>query len=106
MKNEDTTEKILYTTAMKIFHLLAFSPIVGGFWLLMLFFLSFLLVHLLLFAKAGWEAKLGKKPQTNKTEQPAPPPEKKAPEPVYYIVEKKKKRPKNTYSPPREIHFH
>ena len=89
---------------MKTFHLLAFSPVAGGFWLIMLFIFSFLLVHLLLFAKAGWEAKRQKKEPPRQEEKPAPP-EKKQPEPIYYIVEKKKKRPKSAYSPPREIHF-
>lgn len=102
-KNKETTGKIRYTWAMKPFNFLAFSAFAGVFWLIMLFIFCFLLVHILLFAKAGWDAKRTK-PPSQQAEKPVEP-EKKQPEPIYYIVEKKKKRPKSAYSSPREIHF-
>jgi hypothetical protein len=81
--------------------LLAFSLFSGIAGLFVMFAVSFLIVHILLLAKAGWDSK---KPKTEKppvqTEEP-----KKTPAPVYYLVEKRKKRPKNNYSEPREIHF-
>ncbi|MBQ8319265.1 MAG: hypothetical protein IJX81_00120 [Clostridia bacterium] len=89
---------------MKLLPLLTANPSLGAFWLIMLFAFSFFAVHLLLLAKAGWEAKREKREEKSqpptKTEEP-----KKSPAPVYYLVEKKKKRPKSTYSQPREIHF-
>ena len=81
--------------------LLLFSPLGGIIGLLVMLIASFVGVHIFLLAKTGWEIKKTKK------DKPAPPTEKpqKPPEPVYYLVEKRKKRPKNSYSPPREIHF-
>lgn len=81
--------------------LLTFSPFSGVLGLLAMFGVSFLLVHIVLLAKTGWEVK---KPQKPKPEPPKEKPQK-PPEPVYYLVEKRKKRPKNSYSSPREIHF-
>lgn len=81
----------------------SFSPASGVFWLIMLFAFCFFFVHLVLYAKAGWDAVHRKKPTP--TEKPKDAQPEKKPEPVYYIVEKKKKRPKSTFSEPREIHF-
>ncbi len=80
------------------------SPALGGLFLLLLFAGCFLLVHICLLVKIGWNHKSGTS---------APSPEKKAeekpvskpPEPVYYIVEKKRKKPKTSYSEPKEFHF-
>ena len=76
--------------------LLVFSPLGGIIGLFVLLGASFLLVHIFLLAKTGWIAKT--------TQKNASPPQK-PPEPVYYLVEKQKKRTKNSYSPPRQIHF-
>lgn len=81
------------------------SSAVGGFALVGLLILCFVLVHILRLAEIGWK---------HKNERPTPPPQQpeKNPElppraePIYYIVEKKRKpRPKAHYSEPKEIKF-
>ena len=71
----------------------------GGFYLCLLLFLCFVLVHIFKLARIGYRA--GKRLPREK-----PKPEPKTPEPVYYIVEKKKKRAKASYSEPKRISFH
>ena len=94
----------------------------GAFWLILLFVVSFLAVHTVRLAKIGWNyqkrhvtppdkssaEKRGSEPARRdppaKETSEAPAAEK-PPEPVYYIVERKKRRPRETYSPPKEIKF-
>ena len=103
------------------------APLTGAFWLIFLFVVCFLGVHLVRLAKIGWKYQKDRN-DTNRPPQPsertredsssragnppdAPQPEKKdepakgPPEPVYYIVERKRKRTRDSYSPPKEIKF-
>ena len=86
----------------------------GAFWLILLFVVSFLAVHTVRLAKIGWnyQKRHVTPPEKSSAEkrgsEPArrdPPAAEKPPEPVYYIVERKKRRPRETYSPPKEIKF-
>ncbi len=82
-----------YNEAMNV---LSVSSI-GGFYLLLLLTVCFVIVHVGLLAMKGAKS-LGENPPKE-----APPPE-----PVYYIVEKKKKRKvaqKYDYETPKEITF-
>ena len=87
------------------------NPLLGGFFLILLFACCFLLVHIFLLVKIGWEHQTGerkKNPTLENEKQPEKPtekPEKKPPQPVYYIVERKKKKPKNYYTEPKEFRF-
>ena len=84
------------------------SGVNGGLCTLLLFLISFAIVHLAKYAKIGWQAretppKIEPPPQAEppkKEEKPAP-----SSEPIYYIVERKKARTKHRYSEPREIRF-
>ncbi len=67
----------------------------GLLYVILTFFISFILVHLIKLAIVGFLS-TKKKPKN----EPAPPKS----EPVYYIVEKKRAR-KSTYSQPKEIEF-
>ncbi len=71
----------------------------GAVYLVALFLLCVILVHLCKLATIGY--------RTTKRKLPAEPPktEENTKEPVYYIVEKKKKRVKTEYSNPKEIRF-
>ena len=89
--------------------LLLSAQAVGGFFaLLFLFAFCFFGVHILRYAKIGWELQEKPSAEPPKTEEK---PEEKAPasppsqEPVYYIVEKKQRRAKPRYSEPKEIRF-
>ena len=79
--------------------LLAANAALGGLWLVLLFLISFLAVHLVIVVKRGLQA------SAPPPQEPVKPKENKPPEPVYYIVEKKKKRPKTSYGDPKEIKF-
>lgn len=95
------------------------APINGAIWLVVLFLVVFLGVHLVKLARLGIDALPSRKredktsgdsrkpPNTeNARTTPAQPPPDRQPEPVYYIVERKqRRRPKETYSPPKEIRF-
>lgn len=90
--------------------LLTTAPLTGLGALLLLFLLSFLLVHVAKLAFVGYRQ------YKKQDDAPAAPPpeqqEKKAkpkalPAPVYYLVEKKKirKKPKTKYEEPKRINF-
>ncbi len=70
--------------------------VIGLIYVILIFIISFSLVHVIKLAVAGFLS-------IRKKSEPKPAPEKKN-EPVYYIVEKKKQR-RATYSEPREIKF-
>ena len=100
---------MLHTFFLSTTQSLLLSAQVGGFFaLLFLFAFCFFGVHILRYAKIGWELQENTTPEPPKTEEK---PEEKAPanpppqEPVYYIVEKKQRRAKPRYSEPKEIHF-
>lgn len=111
----------LYNESMK--NCLLSAPLSGAFWLIFLFILCFFGVHVVRLAKIGWkyQKRHGEPAPTNSQKREAPdsqPREEKPaapqnaqptsnapPEPVYYIVERKRKRPRETYSPPKEIKF-
>lgn len=71
--------------------------VLGFFYVILLFLISFAAVHFIKLAIVGFKS-IKHKPE------PQPEPEKKEQKPVYYIVEKKRPR-KSTYSAPREIEF-
>lgn len=96
------------------------APINGAIWLVVLFLVVFLGVHLVKLARLGIDALPSRKGEDRKTSgdsqkppntenartTPAQTPPDRQPEPVYYIVERKqRRRPKETYSPPKEIRF-
>ncbi|MBE7088991.1 MAG: hypothetical protein E7370_05730 [Clostridiales bacterium] len=70
--------------------------------MILLFCLSFAIVHLFKLAYVGFLS-IKKLPEPPEKEDEKPKKEKQ-PEPVYYIVEKKRAR-KSTYSEPKEIQF-
>ena len=73
-----------------------------------LFLLCFLLVHILVLLKIGWNAQeKPNKPTQKAQEQEKKPPEPKKTdkEPIYYIVERKRTRPKQNYGEPKEFRF-
>ena len=95
---------------MKIFNrLLITLPAHGFLWLIFLFILCFLCVHLTKLALHGAEIIRKTPPQAPPEKKEEKQEEKKAPaspqEPVYYIVEKKTRRPKSSYSEPKQIRF-
>lgn len=95
------TARIQYTVSMNT---LLTAPAVGGFALVGLLLLCFLLVHILRLAEIGWKHK-NERPTTQPPPEKKPEPPQRA-EPIYYIVEKKRKpRPKPNYSEPKEIKF-
>ena len=96
----------LYNESMK--NCLLSVPLSGAFWLIFLFILCFFGVHVVRLAKIGWkyQKRHGEPAPTNSQKREAPDSQPNAPpEPVYYIVERKRKRPRETYSPPKEIKF-
>ena len=74
----------------------------GAFYLILLFCLSFAIVHLFKLAYVGFLS-IKKLPEPPEKQEEKPENEQKI-EPVYYIVEKKRAR-KSTYSQPKEIQF-
>ena len=102
------TIEILYTQTMRYHsNLLAYSGIIGGLLIFLLFLFCFVCVHVAKYAKLGWQTQR-KKPPEKKQPDPTPPKQEKpavASEPIYYIVERKKARAKHRYSEPREIRF-
>ena len=102
------TIEILYTHSMEyLASLLAHNAIAGAFFIVLLFLFCFLCVHVVKYAKIGWQTQRKAPPkappappQTPKEEKPA-----QNSEPIYYIVERKKARSKHRYSEPREIRF-
>ena len=87
-------------------NILLASSALGVVWLLLLFALCFLIVHVIRLAQFGRQYQ--KEKQTTQ-QAPSPPPEQKTPsqregEPVYYIVEKKR-RNKTSYGEPKRIQF-
>mgnify|MGYP003302841494 CR=1 FL=1 len=98
---------------------LLLSSTFGIFWLILLFILCFVGVHVLRLARMGQAYRKEQRqspppsqtpqtPQKPQTPQPKQePPEKKEEsdkEPIYYIVERKK-RVKSTFTPPKQIRF-
>ena len=81
------------------------SPALGGFFLFLIFAGCFLLVHICLLVKIGWNYKTGGNPPAPPEKKAEEKPVSKPPDPVYYIVEKKRKKPKTSYSEPKEFHF-
>ena len=78
----------------------------GILWLILLFLLSFALVHVIKLALIGWNAQKKKNEPPPKKQPPAPKPEPTSPpEPIYYIVEKRQRRPKTNYGEPKQINF-
>ncbi|MBO5411795.1 MAG: hypothetical protein J6A38_01765 [Clostridia bacterium] len=76
----------------------------GVLFILLLFAVCFIGVHLARLVAFGWEYHNQTEPPPEQT------PEKKAPEKpsqeqVYYIVERKRRKPKTSYSEPKEIRF-
>ncbi len=97
----------MYTFPMNT---LLISATVGIVWLLLLFALCFIVVHVLRLARLGRLYQKNEKEAANKLPKPqqpppAPPaPSHTEPEPVYYIVEKKK-RVKSNLGEPKRIQF-
>ena len=80
----------------------------SGFFLTVFSFLfCFLLVHIFVLLKLGWNAQeQAKKPTQEPEKENKPPAPKKADkEPIYYIVERKRTRPKQNYGEPKEFRF-
>ena len=102
-------EKTVYTFLMNT---LLLSAALGIFWLILLFVLCFIGVHVLRLAHMGQlyrkqETQTPEPPKGEKEEKPASAPE--APpqtqnEPIYYIVERKK-RVKSSLGEPKQIRF-
>ncbi len=99
---------------------LLFSSVgLGILWLVLLFVLCLVAVHVARLAKLGWTySKIVAPQKTSKTEPqgksvkeektaPTEPqnPSQPVQEPIYYIVERKKKRSKASYGEPKEIRF-
>lgn len=87
-------------------YILATSPISGGLYLLLLFFLC--AAGVIGFRFALLQTRKKRNVSDEKKEKPAPeqketPPQN--PKAVYYIVEKKRARPKSSYSEPKKIRF-
>ena len=91
-------------------HLFLNIVAVSGFGLVVfLFLLCFLIVHIIILLKLGWESRN----QDKETPASTPIPEEKKPseptnkerEPIYYIVERKRTRPKQNYGEPRAFRF-
>ena len=86
---------------------LLLSSAVGIFWLVFLFALCFLGIHVAKLARLGmsWRKQQRQTPPKPESEK-KPPPEKKSDgaEPVYYIVERKK-RTKSSFGEPKQIKF-
>ncbi len=89
---------------------LLLSSVFGIFWLILLFLLCFVGVHVLRLARMGQAyRKEQRQPPTpsqspQPTQEPPPKKEESEKEPVYYIVERKK-RVKSTFTQPKQIHF-
>ena len=86
--------------------LLLSLPVKGLIWLLLLFAVCFVGIHLVILARLGWEYQKSattpnlEKPKEEEKKAPA-----EKPEPIYYIVERKTKRAKPNYGPPKQINF-
>ncbi|MBQ2702172.1 MAG: hypothetical protein IJF64_04190 [Clostridia bacterium] len=91
------------------FNLLTSAGGKGCIWLILLFFFTFILVHLTKLVRLGWEHTLTKPKPTTEQKQEKPKPQEKAPakpqEPIYYVIERKRKKPKTAYTEPRQITF-
>jgi hypothetical protein len=108
------TARFLYTFAMQLTFLFLSVQFWGFFWLFILFFACFLLVHVLrVFLWGIAFQKQSKTPPPRKKEeeiaakdekQPSSAKREEEPQPVYYIVERKR-RSKCSYTPPKQIHF-
>ena len=87
---------------------LLLSSIYGIVWLILLFCLCFLFVHVARLARLGQtyrkELKNVKPDEENTANKREQTPQKTEPEPIYYIVERKK-RVKNSFSEPKQIRF-
>lgn len=91
---------------MKLFNRLLLPLSTQGFlWLILLFSLCFLGVHILKLTLLGADTLHTATPPPKEEEKQ----EKKAPatsqEPIYYIVERKTRRAKSSYKEPKEIRF-
>jgi hypothetical protein len=109
------TARFLYTFAMQLTFLFLSVQFWGFFWLFILFFACFLLVHVLrVFLWGIAFQKQSKTPPPRKKEeeiaaakdekQPSSAKREEEPQPVYYIVERKR-RSKCSYTPPKQINF-
>ena len=80
----------------------------SGFFLTVFFFLfCFLLVHIFVLLKLGWNTQEQAKKATQEPEKEnkPPAPKKADKEPIYYIVERKRTRPRQNYGEPKEFRF-
>ena len=83
-------------------NILTVFPWKGFLFASLLFTICFVGVHLLIFARIGWQSQRQKPEEPPKEEEKKPPRER---EPIYYIVERKTKRAKSSYSEPKQINF-
>ena len=93
------TNPFSYNIGMNI---LTVFPWKGFLLVALLFTICFVGVHLLIFARIGWEFQHQKPEEKPQEEEKKPPQER---EPIYYIVERKTKRAKNSYGEPKQINF-
>ena len=97
------TNPFSYNIGMNI---LTVFPWKGFLLVALLFTICFVGVHLLIFARIGWEFQRQKpedKPEEKPKEEEKQPPQER--EPIYYIVERKTKRAKKSYGEPKQINF-
>ena len=91
--------------------LLTALPFKGLLFLLILFTLCLVGIHIMQLARLGWEYKTQQEKKPPEKEKEKEKEEKKAPaqnnaqEPIYYIVERKTRRAKPTYGEPKQINF-
>lgn len=96
--------------------LLTSSVGLGILWLVLLFVLCLIAVHVARLVKLGWAYSTTPQKPSSETQEKSVKEEKTAPaepqkpsqpaqEPIYYIVERKKKRSKASYGEPKEIRF-
>lgn len=89
---------------------LLISSAFGIFWLVLLFVLCFVCVHVLRLARMGQAYRKSERPTSQPPPQPTKPNDEKKNSqekdvaPIYYIVERKK-RVKSNYSEPKQIRF-
>lgn len=91
----------------KTLQLLSTNAVGGAGLLVCLFLFCFLIVHILVLTKLGWETqrKNDRENEPAKREEKKAPEPKPSPEPIYYIVERKRNKSRSKYSEPKEIRF-
>ena len=99
---------LFYTVTMQfqiLKNLLLAPAILGILWLVVLFGVCFLAVHIAKLVKCGWLYQKKEDPPkpTEEKKEKAPEPKPSA-EPVYYIVERKRKT-RQSYGEPKQIRF-